>query len=63
MLYLRTRRVESRLASRRWHVFFIEHIAGSGNTNGAIEDWRKALSVRPGYEDALYALSFVGATP
>lgn len=34
-----------------------------GNTNGAVEDWRKALSIRPGYEDALYALSFVGATP
>ena len=34
-----------------------------GDTNGAIEDWRKALSVHPGYEDALYALSFVGATP
>jgi len=34
-----------------------------GDTNGAIEDWRKALSVRPGYEDALYALNFVGATP
>lgn len=34
-----------------------------GDTNGAINDWRKALSVRPGYEDALYALDFVGATP
>jgi hypothetical protein len=34
-----------------------------GNTNGSIEDWRKALSIRPGYEDALYALNFVGATP
>jgi hypothetical protein len=34
-----------------------------GDTNGAIEDWRKALSVRPGYDDALYALNFVGATP
>jgi hypothetical protein len=34
-----------------------------GDTNGAVEDWRKALSVRPGYEDALYALNFVGATP
>ena len=35
----------------------------NGDTNGAVEDWRKALSVRPGYEDALYALNFVGATP
>lgn len=34
-----------------------------GDTNGAINDWRKALSVRPGYEDALYALDFVGASP
>jgi hypothetical protein len=34
-----------------------------GDTNGAIEDWRKALSIHPGYEDALYALNFVGATP
>lgn len=34
-----------------------------GDTNGAINDWRKALTVRPGYEDALYALNFVGATP
>jgi hypothetical protein len=34
-----------------------------GDTAGAIEDWRKALSIRPGYEDALYALNYVGATP
>jgi hypothetical protein len=34
-----------------------------GDTTGAIENWRRALSVRPGYEDALYALNFVGATP
>ena len=34
-----------------------------GNTAGAVEDWRTALTVRPGYEDALYALSFVGASP
>ena len=32
-----------------------------GDTNGAVENWRKALSVHPGYEDALYALNFVGA--
>jgi hypothetical protein len=35
----------------------------NGDTNGAVEDWRRALSVRPGYEDALYALNFVGAAP
>ena len=34
-----------------------------GDLNGAIKAWRKALSVRPGYEDALYALNFVGSTP
>ena len=34
-----------------------------GDTTKAIENWRKALSIHPGYQDALYALSFVGATP
>lgn len=34
-----------------------------GDTTGAIEDCCKALSMRPGYEDALYMLNFVGATP
>ena len=34
-----------------------------GDSNGAIEDWRRALSIRPGYEDAIYALNYVGATP
>jgi uncharacterized protein YvpB len=43
-----------------WHGWALYR---KGNTPGAIEDWRKALSIRPGYEDALYALSFVGATP
>lgn len=35
----------------------------AGKLNDAIESWRKALSVHPGYEDALYALNFVGAAP
>ncbi len=35
----------------------------AGDLNKAIESWRRALSVRPGYEDALYALNFVGSTP
>jgi len=35
----------------------------AGDLNEAIKSWRKALSVRPGYEDALYALNFVGSTP
>jgi hypothetical protein len=34
-----------------------------GDTTGAIENWRRALSVNPNYQDALYALDFVGATP
>ncbi len=34
-----------------------------GDLNAAIKAWRKALAVRPGYEDALYALNFVGSTP
>ncbi len=43
-----------------WHGWALYR---KGNTTGAVENWRKALSVHPGYEDALYALSFVGATP
>ena len=43
-----------------WHGWALYR---KGDTNGAIENWRKALSVHPGYEDALYALSFVGAAP
>jgi tetratricopeptide (TPR) repeat protein len=35
----------------------------NGDTAKAVESWRKALSIHPGYEDALYALSFVGAAP
>jgi hypothetical protein len=43
-----------------WHGWALYR---QGDTNGAVEDWRKALSIHPGYEDALYALNFVGATP
>lgn len=35
----------------------------SGDTTKAVESWRKALRVNPNYQDALYALSFVGTTP
>jgi hypothetical protein len=31
--------------------------------DGAVAAWRKALSIHPGYADALYALNFVGAAP
>jgi len=34
-----------------------------GDLQGAIADWRKALDIHPGYDDALYALTFVGAQP
>jgi hypothetical protein len=43
-----------------WHGWALYRNA---DTNGAVENWRRALSVHPGYEDALYALNFVGATP
>jgi len=43
-----------------WHGWALYR---KGDLNKAVENWRKALSVHPGYEDALYALSFVGATP
>src|SRR5688572_20144216 len=43
-----------------WHGWALYR---KGDTNGAVGDWRKALSIHPGYEDALYALNFVGATP
>jgi tetratricopeptide (TPR) repeat protein len=43
-----------------WHGWALYR---QGDTLKAIENWRKALAIRPGYEDALYALSFVGATP
>jgi tetratricopeptide (TPR) repeat protein len=34
-----------------------------GETTQAVESWRKALKVHPGYQDAWYALNFIGATP
>jgi len=43
-----------------WHGWALYR---KGDTNGAIENWRRALSVNPNYQDALYALNFVGSTP
>lgn len=43
-----------------WHGWALYR---KGDTTGAVEVWRKALSIRPGYEDALYALNFVDVTP
>jgi tetratricopeptide (TPR) repeat protein len=34
-----------------------------GKTADAIADWRKALQANSTYQDAIYALNFVGATP
>ena len=43
-----------------WHGWALYR---KGDIPGAIADWRKALSIRPGYDDALYALNFAGVTP
>jgi len=43
-----------------WHGWALYR---DGDVNEAIKAWRKALAVRPGYEDALYALNFAGSTP
>jgi tetratricopeptide (TPR) repeat protein len=43
-----------------WHGWALYR---KGDGKGAVQNWRKALSIHPGYEDALYALSFVGVTP
>jgi len=43
-----------------WHGWALYR---KGDGKGAVANWRKALSIHPGYEDALYALSFVGVTP
>lgn len=43
-----------------WHGWALYR---KGDAKGAVENWRKALSVHPGYEDALYALTFVGVQP
>ena len=43
-----------------WHGWALYR---KGDAKGAVENWRKALSIRPGYDDAIYALGFVGAQP
>ena len=43
-----------------WHGWALYR---KGDIPGAITDWRKALTIRPGYEDALYALNFASAIP
>ncbi|NWG33091.1 MAG: C39 family peptidase [Chloroflexi bacterium] len=43
-----------------WHGWALYR---KGEGAKAIEAWRRALSIHPGYADALYALGFVGASP
>jgi len=43
---------------RLWQQSNEQHYLGD-----AIADWRKALQVHPGYDDAIYALQYVGAQP
>lgn len=43
-----------------WHGWALYR---QGDTSGAVANWRKALHERPGYQDALYALDFVGQHP
>ena len=43
-----------------WHGWALYR---KGDIPGAIADWRRALSIRPRYEDALYALNFAGGAP
>ena len=53
----RTYKAEESLLWRGWANFRL------GDTNSAIVDWREALEYNPNYQDALYALDFVGSTP
>jgi len=43
-----------------WHGWALYRL---GDTNGAIGDWNEALAANPGYQDARYALDFVGSAP
>ena len=43
-----------------WHGWALYR---KGDASKAVEAWRRALSIHPGYADALYALGFVGASP
>ena len=53
----RTQKAEESSLWRGWARYRL------GDLYGAIEDFRSALAVNPGYQDALYALEFVGSTP
>lgn len=43
-----------------WHGWALYRL---GKVQEAIADWRKALEANPNYQDAIYALNFVGVSP
>ena len=53
----RTYKAEESLLWRGWANFRL------GDLNSAVVDWREALQYNPNYQDALYALNYVGSTP
>ena len=53
----RTYKAEESLLWRGWANFRL------GDSNSAVIDWREALQYNPNYQDALYALEYVGSTP
>jgi tetratricopeptide (TPR) repeat protein len=53
----RTYKAEESLLWRGWANFRL------GDTNSAVIDWREALQYNPNYQDARYALDYVGSTP
>ncbi len=53
----RTYKAEESLLWRGWANFRL------GDLNSAVMDWREALQYNPNYQDALYALNYVGSTP
>lgn len=53
----RTYKAEESMLWRGWARYRL------GDVLGAIEDFRAALAVNPGYLDALYALEYVGSSP
>jgi len=53
----RTPNSEEALVWKGWGLY------RQGDTNGAIENFRKALEANPNSQDAQYALNFVGAAP
>ena len=53
----RTYKAEESLLWRGWANFRL------GDLNSAVVDWREALEYNPNYQDAKYALDYVGSTP